>query len=163
VVGVCEAGIAETVAEVLQANGAERAIVVHGADGLDEFTTTGTSTVIQVEPDSVKQYEVSPGELGLQQATTDDLRGGDSEENARLGRQILDGERGPRRDLVLLNAAAGIVVAGLAGDLADGLSRAEKAVDDGSAGRVLEDLVRVSRREETAHAGGAAQAPAGQR
>lgn len=148
VVGVCEAEMAETVAGVLQANGAERAMVVHGADGLDEFTTTGKSTVIQVEPDFVKQYEVSPRDLGLEHATPADLRGGDSKENARLARQILDGERGPRRDLVLLNAAAGIVVSGLATDLVEGLDRAEKAVDGGGAAKVLEDLVRVSQREE---------------
>lgn len=148
VVGVCEAGMAETVAGVLQVNGAERAMVVHGADGLDEFTTTGKSTVIQVEPGFVKQYEVRPRDLGLEHATTADLRGGDSKENARLARQILDGERGPRRDLVLLNAAAGIVVSGLATDLVEGLDRAEKAVDGGAAAQVLEDLVRVSQREE---------------
>lgn len=147
VVGVCEAQMAETVAGVLQANGAERAMVVHGADGLDELTTTGKSRVIQVEPDFVRQYEVSPRDLGLDQATNADLRGGDSKENAWLARRILDGERGPRRDLILLNAAAGIVVAGLATDLAEGLGRAEKAIDDGDAAKVLEDLVRVSQRE----------------
>ena len=148
VVGVCEAGMAEKVAGVLQANGAERAMVVHGADGLDEFTTTGTSTVIQVEPDFIREFGVSPRDLGLDQATTADLRGGDSAENAVLVRRILDGERGPRRDLILLNAAAGIVVAGLATDLVEGLARAEKALDSGDAGKVLDDLVRVSQREQ---------------
>ena len=149
VVGVCEAEMAETVAGVLQTNGAERAMVVHGADGLDELTTTGRSSVIQVEHDVVRQYEVSPGELGLEQVTSADLRGGDSAENARLARRILDGERGPRRDLILLNAAAGIVVAGLADDLVEGLDRAEKAVDDGAAATALENLVKVSQREAT--------------
>ena len=148
VVGVCEAGIAETIAGVLQTNGAARAMVVHGDDGLDELTTTGKTSVIQVETEFVKQYEVSPRDLGLDQATSGDLRGGDSAENARLARRILDGERGPRRDLVLLNAAAGIVVAGLASDLVEGLDRAEKAVDGGGAAKVLEDLVRVSQREQ---------------
>lgn len=148
VVGVCEAGMAETVAGVLQANGAQRAMVVHGADGLDELTTTGKSTVIHVEPDFVRQYEVSPRELGLDQAAAADLRGGDSAENATLARRILDGERGPRRDLILLNAAAGIVVAGLATDLVEGLDRAAKSVDSGDAAKVLEDLVLVSQREQ---------------
>ena len=147
VVGVCEAEMAETIAGVLQANGAERAMVVHGADGLDELTTTGPSTVVQVEPDFMKTYEVSPADLGLQPALAAELRGGDSAENAVLARRILDGERGPRRDLVLLNAAAGIVVAGLASDLVEGLTRAEAAVDSGTAGQALEDLVRVSQQE----------------
>lgn len=148
VVGVCEPAMADTVAGVLQINGAERAMVVHGADGLDELTTTGKSTVIQVEPDFLRQYEVRPRELGLEQATSADLRGGDSAENATLARRILDGERGPRRDLILLNAAAGIVVAGLASDLVEGLDRAEKSVDSGAAASALENLVRVSQREQ---------------
>lgn len=147
VVGVCEAAMAETVAEVLQANGAERALVVHGADGLDELTTTGKSMVIQVETDHVRRYDVSPGDLGLERATAADLRGGDAAANARLTRRILDGEKGPRRDLILLNAAAGIVVAGLATDLVHGLELAEKAVDGGGAGEALENLVRVSQAE----------------
>lgn len=148
VVGVCEAEMADTVAGVLQANGAERAMVVHGADGLDEFTTTGKSSVVQVEGDTVRHYEVWPKALGLEQATAADLRGGGAAENATLARRILDGDRGPRRDLILLNAAAGIVVAGLAGDLVEGLGLAEKAVDGGDAGKALEDLIRVSQREQ---------------
>ena len=148
VIGVCEPAMAETVAGVLQANGAERAMVVHGADGLDEFTTAGSSAVIQIEADHVRRYEVSPRDLGLETATASDIRGGDAAENARLTRRILDGERGPRRDLVLLNAAAGIVVAGLASDLVEGLELAEKAIDGGAAGEALEDLVRVSQTQE---------------
>lgn len=150
VVGVCEPAMAETVAAVLQANGAERAMVVHGADGLDEFTTTGKTTVIQIEADHVRRYQLSPADLGLELAGAADLRGGDASENARLTRRVLDGEKGPRRDLVLLNAAAGIVVAGLANDLVHGLELAEKAVDGGSAGEVLEKLTRVSQAQAEA-------------
>jgi len=147
VVGVCDAEMVEPVAAVLRANGAERAMVVHGHDGLDELTTTGPTTVLQVDGDHVRRYEVSPVDMGLAPAPSGDLTGGDAAANADLARRILDGERGPRRDLVVLNAAAGIVVAGLAAEMAGGLAAAEKALDDGSAANVLESLARVSQEE----------------
>lgn len=147
VVGVCEAGMAESVAAVLHANGAERAMVVHGHDGLDELTTTGPSTVIQVDGDHVRRFQVSPVDLGLAPAPAGDLVGGDAEANAAIAREILGGGHGPRRDLVVLNAAAGIVVAGLCAEMEAGVGLAEKSLDDGSAARVLETLVRVSQEE----------------
>ncbi len=147
VVGVCEAGMAESVAAVLHANGAERAMVVHGHDGLDELTTTGPSTVIQVDGDHVRRYEVSPVDLGLAPAPAGDLQGGDAKTNADIARRILGGEHGPRRDLVLLNAAAGIVVAGICADMTGAVEVAEKSLDDGRAAEVLDSLVRVSQEE----------------
>jgi anthranilate phosphoribosyltransferase len=147
VVGVCDASMAESVAAVLHANGAERAMVVHGHDGLDELTTTGPSTVIQVEGDHVRRFEVSPIDLGLAPAPAGDLQGGDARANAEIARQVLGGEHGPRRDLVLLNAAAGIVVAGLAADMTSAVGLAEKSIDTGAAAGVLGTLVRVSQEE----------------
>jgi anthranilate phosphoribosyltransferase len=144
VVGVSDPTLAEKMLGVLQANGATRAMVVFGHDGLDELTTTTTSTVLELRDGTTRTYEVDPGALGLSAATGDVLRGGDAETNAELARRILDGEHGPHRDIVLLNAAAGIVTAGVADDLAEGLERAHASLADGSAAAVLERLIAAS-------------------
>ena len=146
VVGVSDAAMAEKVVGVLSANGARRAMVVYGHDGLDELTTTDTSTVLSLEEDgSVRTFVVDPVSLGLPKASLDVLRGGDPVTNAGLARRVLDGEKGPHRDIVLLNAAAAVVVAGLAPDLVDGLELAADSVDSGRAAGVLERLVEVSK------------------
>ena len=144
VVGVSDPSLAEKMLGVLQANGAERAMVVYGHDGLDELTTTTTSTVLELRDGEVRTSEVDPGALGLTTPSAEELRGGDSTANVELTRRILDGEAGPHRDIVLLNAAAGIVVAGLADDLLAGLELARASLDDGRAGAVLERLVAAS-------------------
>ena len=151
-VGVSDPAMAGKVAGVLQANGATRALVVFGHDGLDELTTTTTSTVLDVQDGSVRSRVVDPAELGLTVATAESLRGGDADANASGARRVLDGESGPQRDLVLLNAAAGIVASGLADDLAAGLDAAAAAVDEGRAAAVLERLVEVSQAEARASA-----------
>ncbi|MBW3613761.1 MAG: anthranilate phosphoribosyltransferase [Actinobacteria bacterium] len=144
VVGVSNASLADKMLSVLQRNGATSAMVVYGHDGLDELTTTTTSTVLELRDGEVRSFTVEPGALGVPTVTAEQLRGGDAATNAQLARRILDGETGPHRDIVLLNAAAGVVVAGLADDLAQGLSLAAASLDDGRAAGVLDRLVETS-------------------
>src|SRR5206468_9767062 len=131
VLGVSDPAMAERMVDVLAARGAERAFVVYGHDGLDEFTTTTTSTVHELRDGEVTTYDVDPKDLGLGLAPADALRGDDAATNAKLARQVLEGQRGPQRDVVLLNAAAGIVVGGLAEDLRAGIDAAAASIDDG--------------------------------
>lgn len=145
VVGVSDPAMAEKVIGVLEANGATRAMVVYGHDGLDELTTTDTSTVLSLEDGRVHAFVVDPVELGLAKVPLDTLRGGSPEVNAELARRVLDGESGPHRDIVLLNAAAAVTVAGLAADLVAGLEVAASSIDSGRAAEVLERLVQVSK------------------
>jgi anthranilate phosphoribosyltransferase len=142
--GVSDPRMAVKMAGVLQARGVERAFVVYGHDGLDEITTTTTSTVVEVRDGESRTYDIDPSDLGLTLADPVALLGGDASTNADLARRVLDGKRGPQRDFVLLNAAAGIVVAGLADDLAEGLEAAAASIDDGRAATVLERMVKVS-------------------
>jgi anthranilate phosphoribosyltransferase len=145
VVGVSDPAMAETMLGVLVANGCRRAMVVHGADGLDELSTTGPSTVLEFGPDGeVRSYRVDPVELGLSAASLDDLRGGDVAANAQVVRRVLAGEKGPHRDIALLNAAAGLVVAGTSEDLAEGIAQAAAVIDSGAARDALDGLVHGS-------------------
>jgi anthranilate phosphoribosyltransferase len=149
-IGVGEPAMAERMLEVLEANGTERAMIVYGHDGLDELSTTAPSTVLETRLVPEKKgyerstYEVDALELGLARAALEDLKGGSSQRNAELLRAVFEGERGPRRDFVLLNAAAALVVAERVTGLADGLELAASLVDDGSATATLEGLIRVS-------------------
>ena len=144
VLGVSDPAMADKLIGVLMAQGAERALVVYGHDGLDELSTVTTSTVLDLRDGEVRTYDVDPGQLGLKPAALEEIQGGDPPTNAGLARRVLDGELGPRRDFVLLNAAAGLVAAGLAEDLAEGLAAATASVDEGKAAAVLERLVAVS-------------------
>jgi anthranilate phosphoribosyltransferase len=150
--GVSDPGMAERMLGVLQANGAVRALVVYGHDGLDELSTTTTSTVLELRDGAVRTYVVDPTELGLAYADPAALRGGNAVENADLSRRVLDGERGAHREIVLLNAAAGVVAAGLADDLSAGLEAAAASIDEGRAARVLEKLVATSQAQAQAQA-----------
>ncbi len=143
IVGVGDPTMADRMIQTLEATGAERAMVVHGA-GHDELTTTGLSSVHELVGGEVRQYLVDATELGLARATDDDLRGGDAQANVAILRRILDGEAGAHRDVVVLNAAAGLLVGNQVADLAAGVEMAGAAIDDGSASRVLEQLVAVS-------------------
>jgi anthranilate phosphoribosyltransferase len=127
-------------AEVLQRLGAERAWVVHG-DGLDELTTAGVSRVAALADGRIETFELAAEDVGLPRACRDDLRGGDPDHNARLMRGLLRGEGGPLRDIVLLNSAAALLIAGRVDDLADGIERAARSLDSGAARQVLGDLV----------------------
>ena len=144
VLGVSDPTMADKLIGVLAAQGAERALVVYGHDGLDELSTITTSTVRELRDGEVRTYDVDPGDLGLKPAALEDIQGGDPSTNADLARRILDGEPGPRRDFVLLNAAAGLVAAGTVDGLAEGLVAAAASVDEGRAAAVLDRLVAAS-------------------
>jgi anthranilate phosphoribosyltransferase len=143
VIGVADPRFVEPMALTLQRQGLDHAWVVHGA-GLDELTTTGPSTVLALLDGSIREFTVDPAQLGLRAATADDLRGGDPDENAAVIRRVLGGELGPHRDIVVLNAAAGLVVGGAVPDIAAGIDVAAAAIDDGRAQGALDALVRVS-------------------
>lgn len=152
VVGVSDPRLADRVAAVSVANDAARALVVFGHDGLDELTTTTTSTVVEVRNGAIERYEVDPAALGLAATTRADLMGGDATTNAELARRVLDGDKGPHREFVALNAAAAMVAAGAADDLATGLEAAFAAIDDGGAAAALANLVTVSQERAAAAA-----------
>lgn len=115
--------------------------IVHGNDGLDEFTTTTTTTVTEISRDQLKTYEVDPRELGLARATTEELIGGSPAENAAITRAILDGKRGPKREIVLLNAAFALVAGGAVQTPREGIERAAHSIDSGAAHAKLDALV----------------------
>ena len=144
VIGVSDPAMASKLVGVLQAHGAERALVVYGHDGLDELSTITTSTVLELRDGEVRSYDVDPARLGLKPATLEEIRGGNPATNADLARRVLAGEPGPHRDFILLNAAAGLVAAGVADDLAAGLAAAAESVDSGAAAAALDRLVAVS-------------------
>jgi anthranilate phosphoribosyltransferase len=144
VIGINDPAMAPTVVGVLQQRGAPRAMIVHGHDGMDELTITGRSTIWEVRDGDVSQYELDPRDLGLDVVDIDQLEGGDAAANAAIAHRIFGGEPGPLRDIVSLNAAAGLVVAGTVDDLAGGLERARSAIDGGGARSALERLVAVS-------------------
>ena len=143
VVGVADGSMASTVARVLQANGAERAMVVYGHDGLDELTITGPSTVLEIRDSFLVEHTIDPETLGLK-LQRHAPEGGDTDANAALARNVLAGEAGPHRDIVILNAAAGLVVAGVVDDIADGVLAASESVDSGRAAAKLDALVQCS-------------------
>ncbi|HSA81129.1 MAG TPA: anthranilate phosphoribosyltransferase [Geminicoccaceae bacterium] len=134
----------EPLARVLGQLGSERAWVVHGSDGLDELTTTGPSQVAELRAGRVETFEVTPEQAGLPRARLEDLRGADATTNADALRALLDGVRGPYRDIVLLNSAAALVVAERADDLAAGVASAVGAIDSGAAKAALARLVAIS-------------------
>jgi anthranilate phosphoribosyltransferase len=143
VVGVSDERMLPLMAEVLARRGT-RAKLFRGADGLDELTTTGPSTVLDVRDGEIREGVLYPAELGVGRATLEDLQGGDAEASARLARDVLGGQAGPKRDVVVLNAGAALEVAGAAADLAEGVDRAAASIEEGKAAAVLERWVAVS-------------------
>jgi anthranilate phosphoribosyltransferase len=141
--GVADASLAGKMADVLQRLGVERAIVFHSADGMDELSVASSSHVIEING-SRREYELDPTELGIEKAPVEAVRGGGPEHNARLAREVLGGATGPRRDVVLLNAAAALRASGTARDWKDGLGTAADAIDSGRAAEVLERWARIS-------------------
>jgi anthranilate phosphoribosyltransferase len=144
VVGVYSAALVEKLAEALSMLGLHRALVVHGLDGLDEITISGPTRIAEVRDGSVRTYEVTPEEFGMKRGTLDDIAGGDAAANAAIIQEILGGRKSPRRDVVLLNAAAALAVAGKADHLVDALPLASKAIDSGAAAEKLDYLVRFT-------------------
>ena len=143
-VGVPRPELTELVARSLGLLGADRAWVVHGADGLDEISTTGYTKVSECRGGAVNTFYVHPSDFKLPKAAPEALKGGDAAENAAIARRILAGERGAPRDIVLLNAGVSLLIAGIAPTVHEGIVRAATAVDDGSAAGVLDRLVAVS-------------------
>jgi anthranilate phosphoribosyltransferase len=143
-IGVADASMAERMAGVMAARGAEHVLVVHGDDGLDELTISTTSRVVELRCGEVRSYQVDPGELGVGPAPTEAVAGGDPVTNAELARRVLAGEPGPHRDIVCLNAAGGLVACGLVDDLASGIEAARASIDGRGAARALDRLVAVS-------------------
>lgn len=143
-VGVPRPELTELVARSLELLGSERAWVVHGADGLDEISTTGYTKVSECRSGLVNTFYIHPGDFGVTKAAPGALKGGDAAENARIARRVLEGERGPARDIVLLNAAAALVIASAAETITDGLQAAGQAIDQGLAASTLERLVQAS-------------------
>ena len=143
-IGVFDKRWVEPFAEVLRNLGSEKAWVVHGSDGLDELTTTGPTFVAELDNGKIRTFEVTPEDAGLKRATLKDLRGGEPAYNAAAITRLLDGEKGPYRDIVLLNSAAALIVAGRVSDLKQGVEMAAQAIDSGAAKRSLARLVAVS-------------------
>jgi anthranilate phosphoribosyltransferase len=143
-VGVPRPELTELVARSLQQLGAERAWVVHGADGLDEISTTGYTKVSECHGGSVNTFYLHPADVRLPKANPAALRGGDAAENARIAREVLAGAPGAPRDIVLLNAGASLLIAGRVATIPDGIAMAAEAIDSGRASGVLQSLVALS-------------------
>ena len=143
-VGVPRPELTELVARSLALLGSERAWVVHGADGLDEISTTGYTKVSECRDGKVNTFYVHPADFGLPKSAPSDLRGGDAAANAAIARRLLAGEGGATRDIVLLNAAASLLIAERAGTIREGIAAAAEALDGGRAAAILEKLVAVS-------------------
>lgn len=142
--GVYDAALCQPLAQVLANLGVRRAMVVYGLDGLDEVSLCGQTQVSELIDQRVSNYLLSPEDFGLAPCTLEDLRGGDAQENAQIARDILSGETGPKRDMVLLNSAAALYIAGKADGLKAGVETARELIDSGKAAAKLEELVRVS-------------------
>lgn len=144
VMGVYAADLVESTAHVLNNLGAEHAYVVHSEDGLDEFTVTAPTRVAEVKDRQVRTFSLSPDAVGLPTASLEALRGGEAEENAAIATAILQGETGPRRDVVVLNAGAAMVVGGRATDFREGIELAAQSIDSGAAMEKLEALKQAT-------------------
>jgi anthranilate phosphoribosyltransferase len=138
---------AELIAGALAALGLERGFVVHGSDGLDEITTTGPTLAFEIRNGQVERRTLTPDDFGVPAARPADLTGGDRERNCAIAREILDGARGPQRDIVLVNAAAALVAAGRAHDFREGVAMAAGAIDSGAALRKVEELARFTQQQ----------------
>ncbi|MBT3822674.1 MAG: anthranilate phosphoribosyltransferase, partial [Nitrospinaceae bacterium] len=143
-VGVYAPQLTEIAADVLGKVGAKRALVVHGHDGMDEITLTGPTRVSEWDGEQVKTYDVSPGDAGIAEAPIAELIGGTPEDNAKILRSILGGEKGPARDVVLLNASAALMAAGKVENLTEGVAMAAESIDSGKASGALDRLIEVS-------------------
>jgi len=141
--GVADGALAGKMADVLMRLGVERAIVFHSDDGMDELSLSAPSHVIEIDG-ARREYQLDVSELGLKKAPLLEVRGGGPEENARIAREVLGGAKGPRRDVVLLNASAALRAAGIAKDWKDGLGIAAEAIDSGRAGDVLQRWAKIS-------------------
>ena len=143
-IGVFDKKWLEPMVKTLKSLGSHKALLVNGSDGFDELTTTGVSHVAELNEGNIKTYEINPEKLGLKLSKFDDLIGGDPEQNAKKIINLLEGEKGPYRDIVLLNSAAALYVDGKVKNLKDGISMSENSIDNGNAKIALDNLVRAS-------------------
>ncbi|RMD59874.1 MAG: anthranilate phosphoribosyltransferase [Nitrospirae bacterium] len=146
VVGVYAPHLTEVIGEVLKHLGVIHAFVVHSEEGLDEISICGRTKIIELKNGTMETYYITPEDIGLKRAHIRDIMGGDAKENAKITLSILRGERGPKRDAVLINAAAAIVVSGKAEEIAEGLKMAEESIDSGSALKKLQEIGEVTNR-----------------
>jgi anthranilate phosphoribosyltransferase len=144
VVGVFAPSWMEPVARTLMSLGTTAAWIVHGADGLDELTTTGPTHVVAIRNGGLTRFDITPEEAGLSRARLDDLKGGDPDTNAQALRSVLAGERNAYRDIAALNAAAGLLVAEKVTSLSEGVNLAQTVIDSGKAAATLDHLVKLS-------------------
>jgi anthranilate phosphoribosyltransferase len=142
--GVSDRGYQETIAEALVGLGCERALVVCAADGMDEVSGSVETRVIEVKDGHTEEWFLRPQEVGIEPAEIDRVAGGEPEDNAATVTRVLEGEGGPPRDVVALNAGAAILVGGGADDLARGIERAGESIDSGAAREVLRNLVELT-------------------
>jgi anthranilate phosphoribosyltransferase len=151
-VGVPRPEFTELLARALMLLGSERAWVVHGADGIDEISTTGYTKISECRDGAVNTFYLHPSDVGVAKGAPDALKGGDAQQNAAIIGNILSGGRGPARDIVVLNAGASLFIAGAASSVEDGIAQASRAIDAGEAKRTLERMVAVSTAELEAEA-----------
>jgi anthranilate phosphoribosyltransferase len=140
-IGVYASNLTELLASALRMLGTRRALVVHGSDGLDEISITGESKITELKDGEMSTYAVSPEDLGLARATLKEIQGGDARMNAQIITDILEGESGPRRDVVLLNAAGALLASSKVSGFAEGVKLAAESIDSGSARRKLSELI----------------------
>ena len=148
ILGVYDESLVQPLARVLTSLGVKDGMVVYGQDCLDELSTACPTTVCEFHGDDYLSYVLTPDELGMKRCTKEDLRGGSPDENAQITRDILSGkETGAKRDTVLVNAAAGLYIAGMASSLKDGIAKAQELINNGKAAETLEEYIRVSNQE----------------
>ena len=147
VLGVYSGHLCEVMAQVLGNLGVSRAMVVHGLDAIDEISITGPTKVAELKDKQVKSYTITPEQFGLRSAAMADIRGGNAQENAQIVINLLNGEKGPKRDIVLLNAGAAIYVGNKAKDLQEGIKLAAASIDNGQASKKLAQLKEFTNRE----------------
>ncbi len=145
VLGVYSDKLTQTIAGVLKNLGSKHAFVVHGEDGLDEITTTSPTRVSELKEGKVTTYSIKPEDFDIKRAKPDDILGGDVPHNVKIAHDVLEGKKGPQRDIVLLNASAAIVAGGKASDLKEGIKLAKKAIDSGKVKEKLELLKKYSK------------------
>lgn len=148
--GIFDGNLTGTIVEALRGLGTERALVVHGCDGLDEITTTGPTKIAELKDGRITEYYLDPLDLGIPRVTSKDLAGGDAAFNAALIRSILSGKPGAGRDIVLVNAAAALYIAKQADTLQEGIVMAARVIDNGKAAAKLDELCAFSKAERSA-------------
>lgn len=145
IMGVYSRDLVEPLVQVLRNLGLKRAMVVHGADGLDEITTTRETFIGEYNGKEILSYDINPGELGIELAAEDDIKGGDLKENVEIAQDVLSGKKGPKRDIIVLNAAYAFYVAEKVKNISAGLTLAKESIDSGKAAAKLKSLIKFTK------------------